>query len=462
MEAKRLRPLNSHATGAGPVVYWMQRDQRVRDNWALHYAMREARDRRVPLHVVFALQPSFLGAQPAHFRFMLEGLRSVSTTLQSLGISFHLLQGTPGHTLPSFVNSLNAGLLISDFSPLREPRRWREAVAQRLNVAHHEVDAHNVIPPWVASNKREYAARTLRPKLQRLLHAWQTPVPPTLPMEVAAPSQGRSIDWGRLLRVIPSAEPDLPIATVCPGEDAARKVLDQSLDSGIWHYDRLRNDPNANGQSGLSPYLHFGQISPARVVHDVLRTIPDQETLHPFLEEVWIRRELAENFCHYETSYDSISAFPQWAQTSLEAHADDPREFLYSQDQWEAARTHDPLWNAAQRQLVVTGKIHGYLRMFWAKKIIEWSASPQEALRTAIYLNDKYSFDGRDPNGYTGIAWSIGGLHDRAFGERPVLGKIRYMSSKASRRKFDVEKYVLSMGALEPFPFDGGSGSSED
>lgn len=213
-------------------------------------------------------------------------------------------------------------------------------------------------------------------------------------------------------------------------------------------YPLFRNDPTANAQSNLSPYLHFGQLAAQRVALQLQTHNAPIKAEEAFLEELLVRRELSDNYCFYSPHYDSCAGFPAWAQATLSAHRKDPREYRYSLDALELSHTHDTLWNAAQREMVLSGKMHGYLRMYWAKKILEWSASPEEALTSAIYLNDKYELDGRDPNGYTGIAWSIGGVHDRAWNERDVFGKIRYMSFRGMKAKFDISAYEDKCAAL--------------
>ena len=200
-----------------------------------------------------------------------------------------------------------------------------------------------------------------------------------------------------------------------------------------------RNDPTKPGQSNLSPYFHFGQLAPQRAA---LATPQAGEHSASFLEELIIRRELSDNFTYYNDRYDSFDGLAAWAQQTLNDHRNDPRDYVYSLEQWEAARIHDELWNAAQNELITTGKLHGFMRMYWAKKILEWSSSPDEALAIGIYLNDAYALDGRDPNGYVGVAWSVGGVHDRAWFERPVYGKIRYMNANGCARKFDVKSYI--------------------
>jgi len=218
--------------------------------------------------------------------------------------------------------------------------------------------------------------------------------------------------------------------------------LDSFFEERLSGYNEKRNDPNENVSSNLSPYLHFGQISAQRIALETYKRKHNIETKDAFLEELIVRRELSDNFCFYNKNYDSFDGFPEWAKKTLNEHRKDKREFTYHLEQFEKAKTHDDLWNAAQIEMVKTGKMHGYMRMYWAKKILEWTETPEEALEYSIYLNDKYELDGRDPNGYTGCAWSIGGVHDRAWTERPVFGKIRYMNYNGAKRKFDVKRYI--------------------
>jgi len=206
-------------------------------------------------------------------------------------------------------------------------------------------------------------------------------------------------------------------------------------------YGTERNDPNKDCLSGLSPYLHFGQISAQRIALEVNKTGVNDEGSKGFLEELIVRKELADNFCYYNKNYDSFEGFKDWGKETLNKHRKDKRVFLYSRDEFEEARTDDALWNAAQNQMKIEGKMHSYMRMYWAKKILEWTDSPEAAIEIAIYLNDKYELDGRDPNGYCGIAWSIGGIHDRAWVEREIFGKIRYMNYNGCARKFDVKAF---------------------
>jgi deoxyribodipyrimidine photo-lyase len=232
------------------------------------------------------------------------------------------------------------------------------------------------------------------------------------------------------------------VTWIKPGEKAAVKSLKDFLKNRFTKYSEERNDPNKNALSNLSPYIHFGQISAQRIALTVQQFYQKNPSADAFLEELIVRRELADNFCYFNKNYDSFDGFHEWAKESLNKHRKDKRDFVYSLEDFESANTHEDLWNAAQTELLVKGKMHGYMRMYWAKKILEWSKSPEDAMRIAIYLNDKYELDGRDPNGYVGCAWSIGGVHDRAWTERPVYGKIRYMNRNGAVRKFDVDAYT--------------------
>ena len=233
------------------------------------------------------------------------------------------------------------------------------------------------------------------------------------------------------------------------GETAAINKLNNFLEDKIDKYSTDKNDPYKDCQSGLSPYLHFGQISSQRIALNIEKNNYNTASKEAFLEELIIRKELSDNFCNYNENYDCFEGFPNWAKETLNQHRKDEREFIYSLEEFEKGKTHEGLWNAAQMEMVNSGKMHSYMRMYWAKKILEWSASPEDALKTALYLNDKYELDGRDPNGYAGCAWSIGGVHDRAWFERPVFGKIRYMNLKGAERKFDIHKYIEENKATE-------------
>ncbi len=362
----------------------------------------------------------------------------VEKTLAQKNIAFHMLLGQAPKVLSAFLNKIKAGALVTDFSPLNIKLKWEQAIAKKLVIPFFRVDAHNIVPCWVASPKQEFGAYTLRPKLHKLLQEFLEEFPKL--KKQAVKFRLHPNKWSSFFKTIQQGTIG-PVEWLMPGEEAAQKTLKTFLASGLPKYNISRNDPNLNGQSNLSPYLHFGQLSAQRVALEVHKLRQNKNT-ESFLEELVVRRELSDNFCFYNKNYSTIKGFPAWAQKTLAEHAKDVRPITYSLKQLENAKTHDDLWNACQLEMIKTGKMHGYMRMYWAKKIYEWSKNAATAIKAAVYLNDKYELDGRDPNGYTGIAWSIGGVHDRAWFERPIFGKIRYMSYNGAKGKFNVKKYV--------------------
>ena len=442
MNTGRIRVLKEGQEKKGPVVYWMSRDQRVSDNWALIHAQTLAIERKAPLIVVFCLSKEFLGATERHYVFMLKGLQDVDSLLKKKNICFHLLTGSPGEELPRYIKRNKVSLLISDFDPLKIKQNWKKELLGKSKVTFHEVDAHNIVPCWMTSSKQEYGAYTIRPKLKHLLPFFLEKFPPIKQHPFSSKKNFKPIDWDKLLNKHRSHNSLQELTWIKPGEKAAQKALKAFLKLKLATYGTRRNNPALDGQSDLSPYLHFGHLSAQRIALTVNDSTHLQEIKESFLEELIVRRELSDNFCFYNANYDRLDAFPEWARKTLSVHSSDKRPYLYSLDQFEQSATHDPLWNAAQTEMTTRGKMHGYMRMYWGKKILEWTPSPEEALQYAIYLNDKYELDGRDPNGYTGIAWSIGGLHDRAWGERPIFGKIRYMSYNGCRSKFNIGEYI--------------------
>lgn len=440
MNPKRLRILQEGINKSGPVVYWMQRDQRAHDNWALLYAQQKAIEQKEQLYVVFNLVPNFLEATIRQYGFMLKGLQEVETELSKYNIPFVITTGDAGEEIPRFLESINASLLVADFNPLKIVRRWKKSVADKIKIPFHEVDAHNIVPCLHVSDKQEFAAYTIRPKIKKLLHEFLDEFPPLQKMKSNVSTE--KINWSNLYKSLNINNNVKEVDWLIPGEAAAHKILQQFITEKFARYGTERNIPTNDTQSNLSPYFHFGQISPQRVALAIQPLTEHAESHKAFLEEMIIRRELSDNFCYFNKNYDSFDGFPEWAKDSLNIHRKDKRDFIYSLEEFESARTHDDLWNAAQMEMVNKGKMHGYMRMYWAKKILEWTKSPEDAIRIAIYLNDKYELDGRDPNGYTGIAWSIGGVHDRPWFERPVYGKIRYMNYNGCAKKFDVNKYI--------------------
>ncbi|KAM4693798.1 deoxyribodipyrimidine photo-lyase-like isoform 2-T2 [Discoglossus pictus] len=444
---KRVRLISKESDlqdDAQGIVYWMSRDQRVQDNWAFLYAQRLALKQKLPLHVTFCLVPKFLDATIRHYGFMLKGLQEVAKECKHLNIPFHLLIGYAKDVLPSFVKEHGIGGVVTDFAPLRVPMQWVEDVCKSLpkNVPLVQVDAHNIVPCWVASNKQEYGARTIRRKIHDQLPHFLTEFPPVVRQPYDPKFEAEPIDWEGCYN---SLEVDRTVGEVewaKPGSDAAMGVLQNFILERLRSFNSDRNNPNQMALSNLSPWFHFGQLSVQRAILEVQKYRSKfKESVDSFVEEAVVRRELADNFCFYNKNYDKVEGAYDWAKNTLKDHAKDKRTHLYSLEKLEAGKTHDPLWNAAQLQMVHEGKMHGFLRMYWAKKILEWTKSPEEALQFAIYLNDRFELDGRDPNGYVGCMWSICGIHDQGWAERAVFGKIRYMNYQGCKRKFDVERF---------------------
>lgn len=440
---KRIRLLQKGNETNGPIVYWMSRDQRVHDNWALLYAQKLALENNKHLVVVFNLVPDFLEATIRQYGFMLKGLREVESELFNYNIPLILTSGKPEEKIPNLLNSLKASILVSDFDPLKIKRIWKRDVAKKIIIPFYEVDAHNIVPCLYVSDKIEFAAYTIRPKIHKGLIEFMDEFIPLKKMKKSEIISDK-VDWNKIEKSLNINFDVKEVDWLKPGESEAEKIFDHFLQNKFEKYHELRNDPTKDHQSNLSPYLHFGQISAQRIALEVEKFKGNPESQKVLLEELIVRRELSDNFCYNNKNYDSFDGFHDWAKTSLNEHRKDEREFVYTLEQFENGKTHEDLWNAAQQEMVKTGKMHGYMRMYWAKKILEWTKSPEHALQIAIYLNDKYELDGRDPNGYTGIAWSIGGVHDRPWFERPVLGKIRYMNRNGAEKKFEVKAYISS------------------
>ena len=456
---KRIQILNNRPISDGSVVYWMNRDCRVHDNWALLYAKEQAESREVPLIVVYNLVENYLGGGDRQWNFKVQGLLEVQKNLKNLEIPFfvlHCSEAKSGAVLTDFFKEKKVGQIVTDFSPVRIMRTWTEYISKYADVQLVQVDTHNIVPVAVASNKREFGAYTIRPKINRLLPEFLTDFPKLNKHRYNTENniEAHVQEVKDLQKLLVPADFQLK-----GGESEAHKTLTHFIVHALPQY-QLRNDPNVSAQSNLSPYLHYGHISAQRVAFEVenLKKVSVvsgmsgsrqhhnsaqyKENIESFLEELIVRRELADNFCWYAPDYDKTTCFPDWAQKNLVQTKDNKRDYIYSKRQFEKAQTHDKLWNAAQTEMLKTGKMHGYMRMYWAKKILEWTPDVQTAMDIAIELNDTYELDGRDPNGYAGIAWSLGGVHDRAWFGRPVFGKVRYMNEKGCRSKFDVDAYI--------------------
>lgn len=446
----------------GSVVYVMHRDQRLHDNHALLAAQSDAIHKKVPLIIVFLLYGNLGNRAREQYRFMLDGLRELKQSATSKNTSFIMRYAGDGDTdaVMMALKEFEAASVYFDFSPLCHARKLAKSVAKKFDGASYVVDTHNIVPVWVASDKQEYAAHTIRRKLHKLLESYLKE-PDELqqhPYELTLPKQSLSFEDAET--IIAKASSNGTKTQVASGETNALQQLKKFITHDLGNYAHGRNDIAVDQQTGFSPYLHFGQLSSLRVALEMIKVVDEPPLLlrqpkmaqageypskadgmNALLEEMIVRKELADNFCFYNDHYDELVGAPDWALKSLNEHLSDTREHLYTEQQLEDAETHDELWNAAQQQLRSVGNIHGYMRMYWAKKVLEWSETPTDAIRLLIKLNDHYSIDGGDPNGYVGILWSVAGLHDRPWFERAIYGKIRYMTDTGIARKYDVERY---------------------
>ncbi len=441
IQNERISLLNDKAIGKGQyVIYWMQSSQRTEFNHALEYAILKSNELSQPLIVFFCLTSDFPEANARHYQFMLEGLKEVQSSLKDRRILLVIQTGSPPTAIARIASK--ASLVVVDRGYLRIQREWRRSTSIDIACPLVQVESDVIVPVEVASAKEEYSAATFRPKIKKFVSGYLQPLDEFV---VKVPSLGMEFDSTNLDdtgRIISNLKIDTrinPVETFKGGTGQARLHLAEFLNNRLYRYARERNDPNMEATSGLSPYLHFGQISPLYIALKALET--GEEDCESFLEELIVRRELAVNFTFYNPAYDGYSGLPSWALRTLEQHRADRREIVYRLEDFEAAGTHDKYWNAAQREMLSTGKMHGYMRMYWGKKILEWTENTQEAFRIALYLNNKYELDGRDPSGFTGIAWCFG-KHDRPWAERAVFGNIRYMNENGLKRKFDADRYA--------------------
>ena len=440
----RVRREGDAPAGARCVVYWMQRSQRGLDNPALDVAIGAANRLGLPLAVHFGLHPGYPRANERHYAFLLDGLAETARRCEARGAAF-VFRPYPDHSLIRFCEETRPALVVGDENPLREPEGWRRSAARALAVPFWTVDG-DVVVPACHFDREEYMARTLRPKIMALLPrylkaareprcrtAWRrADRPRSAPID--PPALLVSLPFDRSVGAVPKAK---------GGTAAGLRALRRFLSARLSRYHEDRNDPARRGTSELSAFLHFGHLGPRRVALAVRRAKAPRAAKEAFLEELIVRRELAVNFVTRNPDYDRFAGGPAWGIRALRKHASDPRPALYDGAVLESGRTGDRLWNAAQLEMVRTGRMHGYMRMYWAKKILEWSPSPEVAFEIAVRLNDRYELDGRDPNGYAGISWAIAGKHDRPWPpDRPVLGFVRPMTAAGAARKFDVPAYV--------------------
>ncbi len=477
MKPQRTRMLTSNnlltpkANGKS-VVYWMQRDVRTVDNWALLFASHLAEANKLPLHVVHVLNPpastasatastngeiptlETMGMTERHGKFLLGGLQLVHEELKEKSVPLHILRPLSHRLVTSLfeteiMEELSPTVVICDMHTIRHYRQWMEigvkGSCEKAQIPLWQVDTHNVVPVWFAADKRQVGARTLRPRIHNVVQDFLQKFPPfTGNAHCKDPPNLPTFNYDMYQTFLDwdTSVPEVP--TIQPGTKAAQQQFESFVTHGLAKFDTLRNDPNYSKIcSNLSPWINHGHISFQRCISAIKKLNKYSSGSASYIEEGLIRRELSDNFLYYTPDqYDKLTAAAGWAQETLEQHARDEREYIYSLEELEQGQTHDDLWNAAQLQVVREGGMHGFLRMYWAKKILEWTESPEIALKTAQYFNDKFALDGRDPNGFVGVGWSIMGVHDMGWKEREVFGKIRFMNYAGCKRKFKVADFV--------------------
>ena len=453
----RVRPLNAQPVRPDGryVLYWMQQSERTRFNPALEHAASIANELGRPLVACFGVMDDYPEANLRHYAFLIEGLRDVAIGLRERGVRFVVRHGHNYDVVLAL--AAEACAIVCDRGYLRHQRAWRKTVADRAAIRVVQVEGDVVVPVDLVSDKHEYAARTIRPKIYKQMQGFLVP-PPTvaiehasLRMKIAADPRHADLDVNDVdgtlarLKIDRSVKPS-PIYR--GGERVAQQKLEGFLAGDLHGYAEGRNVPERAQSSHQSMHLHYGHVSPVELAMRVRASDAPQADRDAFVEELVARRELSMNYCEHVADYDRYeSAVPEWARKSLAEHRIDPRAYVYHVAQLEAADTHDPYWNAAQRQMVLTGFMHNYLRMYWGKQILGWMRDPAEAFAATIYLNDKYEIDGRDPNSFANVAWCYG-THDRPWIERKVYGKVRFMNAGGLERKFDIDAYVRQVDAL--------------
>ena len=433
------------------VVYWMQRAQRIVDNPALDVAIEAGNLLGLPIVAYFQVIPNYPNANLRHYHFLQQGLRDVEEDAAERGVGF-VVRRTPESTLEGFLEEVQAALLVGDENACREPERWRTVLAKRLRLPFWTVDADVVVPSRVF-DRTFVLLHHFRPHLRAALPKYLVAarkIAPLYPWKSNRKMESYSLDkditdgFTKLDRGIG------PVDSFTGGTHAALKRLKAFVNLELKDYETTRNHPEVRGTSRLSPYLHFGNIGPLTIALAVKKAVAEGKTTaaasEKYLDELIGWRELAVLFVRHEPNYDNWECAAPWARKTLVEHTADAREHRYTLAQLERAETGDDLWNAAQREMVETGWMHNYMRMYWGKKILEWAPDPARAFEWAVTLNDRYELDGRDPNGYAGIAWAIVGRHDRPWFNRPIFGLVRPMSGASTAKKFDAEMYMRQNG----------------
>ena len=456
----RIKKLSDVTYSSGTVMYQMCRDIRARDNDALLFAQQLAQQHGAQLIVNYPIwNYEWEGATRRFYDWVLPSLQEVEAELRAhnipLMVTFVEKDSVPSAILP------HIGVVVIDQLPLRFMKKWKhDFLLHHKNAPLYEVDAHNCIPVWETSQKQEFAARTIRGKVHTLLPQF---LQEHGKLQIHHENQEllkaiAAINWNDIRSRIKCDESVSGTGEFVPATQAGQKILTNFLHHKLTRYDSARNDFTIDGSSNLSPYISHGNISRRSIMLQLLEVtnlkIEDafdsvkngsngtMGSVAAFIEECVVRAELCDNYCYYNKEYDTVKGFPAWAQETLGKARTDTREYIYSLQEFKFASTHDDIWNAAQLQMVATGKMHGYLRMYWAKKILEWTTTPEDAMKISVYLNDTYELDGRDPGGYVGCGWSIGGVHDRPWFGRPIFGAIRYMARSGVEKRGNIQEYI--------------------
>ena len=468
IQTERVIKLNDNSILEGDyILYWMQASVRSEYNHALEYAIELANKVKKPLFVFFGVTEDFPEANLRHYYFLLEGLAEAEAGLKKRKVKLICRFCDPSKEVISLSNKACA--VVCDRGYLRVQKQWRKHAAENIKCAVYQVESEAIVPVNEASDKEEFAARTLRPKITKKLEKYII-APPVNKVDISSigldiiayfatgkgdknlSSHNNGVidlsDTGAIITKMSSIDRSVFRSPYFKGgEAAALAAMEDFIDNRLDTYDTMRNDPSLNHLSHLSPYLHFGHISPLKIALTVKNSKAPAEAKEKFLEELIVRRELSFNFCEFNLRYDSHGSLPDWAVQTLDNGSKDKRPYIYETADLEYARTHDHCWNAAQLQMIVSGKMHNYMRMYWGKKIIEWTPDFRTAYKTALYLNNKYNLDGRDPNSFAGVAWCFG-KHDRPWTRRPIFGSIRYMNEAGLKRKFDMEAYIESIATM--------------
>jgi len=432
------------------VIYWMSQSHRANFNHSLEFAIDLSNAYRKPLLVYFPITDRYKYSNARYYKFMLDGILEAKKSIEERGIKF-VIEKVDDIKQRVVEISRDAFALITDKAYLKFYRRLNQYVAEKLDISVYEVESDVCVPVDIVSDRLEPYAFGFRKKIYSIIDAF---IVELKPREVKIKSV--SLDFGigeltlrdslEILNIL-NIDKSVSLSPFVGGYSQARKYLEEFIERKLHKYKDFRSHPELDYQSNLSPYLHFGQISPIEVVLEVLSKYGKDENVDSFFNELIVWRELARNFCYYNPNYNHYEGIPDWAKETLEEHKKDRREYIYTLEELENAKTHDEYWNSAQLELLKTGKMHNYMRMYWCKKIIEWTDDPKQAFDIACYLNDKYELDGRDPNGYAGISWCFG-THDRPWKERKIFGKVRYMSASGLEAKFDIKKYVEKVKGL--------------